>query len=78
MRWLLGFFGVCQHAHYRRERTKKGALLLVCDNCGRTVPAIERTAKERKQIAERFTPVKASKAMPMAGKVTSMRQRRTP
>lgn len=77
MGWLLSFFGFCQHEHYRRERNRVGALLLVCDDCGRTVPAIQRTNKERRDILRRFAPVGASKASRVNdGKVTPMPKRR--
>lgn len=57
--FLLSLVGVCRHEHYRRERcVKTHALLLVCEQCGRTVQAIERTKKEREAMAKQYPLVK--------------------
>lgn len=44
----------CRHRHDRRERDAKGRLVLVCEACGRSVPAIERTTRERKAMTKRY------------------------
>lgn len=51
---LLRLIGLCPHEHYRHERKRNtkgesvGPRLLVCDDCGRTVQTITRTAGDRK------------------------------
>lgn len=45
MTWLRWF---CRHAHRRLEREK--VLMLVCERCGDTVPALTRTKAEREQM----------------------------
>lgn len=76
IRFLLTLFGVCPHTHYRRERTERGVLMLVCDGCARTIPAIDRTAKERRVMAQRFKAVVPTKArLQDQSKVTPMRRR---
>jgi len=46
--WLRALFS-CSHAHCyleRRARDGVAVLHLVCDRCGRAVPAIDRTADD--------------------------------
>lgn len=63
MKWLLTLFGLCGHEHYRRERDEKTRIyFLVCESCGRTVEAIQRTPAERNAMRKQFAPVRASKA----------------
>ena len=49
MRFDLALVGICQHAHLRRETIDR-RLYLVCDECGRSWPAIRRTANEARAV----------------------------
>jgi hypothetical protein len=75
----------CRHAHHRRERDLNGALMLVCDACGKSVPAITRDAQDaltlqllKRRIAKSKRAIaKASKAQVVAtepANVTPMRR----
>lgn len=44
----------CRHRHFRRERDAKGHVVLVCEACAYLVPALDRTAKERKVMAKKY------------------------
>ena len=56
MRWWLAVLRLCAHPHTRRERDAQDVLELVCDRCGRRVPALARTDAERLEMAQRFPP----------------------
>lgn len=64
----------CRHRHDRRERDAKGRVVFVCDGCGRSVLALERTTKERKAMAKRYPVPLALKAKGSTEKVTPMRR----
>jgi hypothetical protein len=49
------FPSVCRHRHTYRERRKLHGVLVmhfVCENCGHAVPAMERTAKEHREVVK--------------------------
>ena len=66
LRRFLSLFGLCPHAHDRRERDAAGRLWLVCEGCERRVLAIQRTPKEIKAMRKQFKPVTARKAQSSA------------
>jgi hypothetical protein len=49
------FPSTCRHAHTYRERRKLHGVMVmhfVCENCGHAVPAIDRTAKEHREVVK--------------------------
>lgn len=65
----------CRHRHDRRERDTQGRVVLVCDSCGRSVLALERTPQERKQMGRKYPLPKPMEAQGSSPKVTPMRRR---
>lgn len=72
IRFLLSLFGLCPHVHDRRERSADGRLDLVCEACGRRVPALQRDASEIRAMRKKFKPVKARKAIKLQGEPASV------
>lgn len=65
----------CLHAHDRRERDAKGRLVLVCDSCGRSVLALDRTDRERRLMKKRYPAPQVRVAKPAESKVTPLRRK---
>ena len=61
--WLCRLMGLCLHPHDLRVREDDGSLSFVCARCGRKVPAFARTEAERQQMAAKFPPAVATKAV---------------
>jgi hypothetical protein len=52
---LLHLVGGCSHKHTYRERRplhRTMVLHLVCEDCGYAVPAVQRSAKEHRQVVK--------------------------
>lgn len=49
LRWLLSAFGYCAHAHRIRER-QHGRLMLTCEACGHSTPAVARSQAEARHV----------------------------
>jgi hypothetical protein len=49
LRFFLRCLGTCSHPFRYRER-ERGVLMLTCEDCGDSVPAIARTKAERKRL----------------------------
>ena len=49
------FPSTCRHRHTYRERRKLHGVMVmhfVCENCGHAVPAMERTAREHREVVK--------------------------
>ena len=61
--FLLSLMGLCRHPHSYRDRDPKGRMVFICEGCGRSVLALDRTPAERKAMQKRYPVPPALKAM---------------